>query len=180
MSNRKVSIGMAAVALFIAAFLIVPSGVARADGNFAPGQKVFAARATTAFFNACQPVTPSGSDYRGHQFSARKGEQLTVTANAAGEFRMWCQLHQSWAIRVVNSRGVAGWVYEGNLTPTKPATIVEKVNACGTSVEDTFYTTANRVLASLGSNHFYWKDPNTGVWGPLLWDSKSLPKPYWK
>lgn len=152
---------------------------ARADGGFAPGQKVSTARTTTAFFNACNAITPSGSDYRGFQFSTRKGEELTVTANATGEFRIWCSLHRSWAIRVVNGRGEVGWVYEENLSSSKPKMAIEQVNACGAAIEDSFYTTANRVFATRNSNYFYWKSPY-GVWGLLHWDGKSDPRPYWK
>lgn len=179
MSGKKNNlIVLAIILLGLIAFFALAS-LARADGGFRNGQKIFAIRATTAFFNACNVVTNSGSDYRGHQFTARKGEELTVTANAAGEFRMWCSRHNAWAIRVVNGHDTVGWVYEGNLSPSKPATAVEKANAVGGSVEDAFYSTANRAFALLNSNFFYWKSPY-GVWGLLRWDGVSDPRPYWK
>lgn len=137
---------LAVALILVAAFLVVPSSVAFADGGFQAGQKVLAARATTAFSNACNPVTPSGSDYRGHQFSARKGEELTITANAAGEFRMWCQLHRSWAIRVANAAGKVGWVYESDLGPI---TTSSSPTCVGKFI---WGTVTNSILQAVGSD----------------------------
>ncbi len=188
MSGKKSNLIALAIILLGMVAVLVWAPFSSADGGFVPGQKVYAARVTTAFYNACvvvstngQSVTPSGVDYRNPLFTVRKGEELTVVAKSSGEFRMWCEAKNVWAVRVKNRSGRISWVYEVDLTPTKPTATVDQVNAAGASLEDVMHTNFNHVFAILGSNHFYWKDPNTRVWILLLWDGKTQnPKPYWK